>query len=127
MYYISSIIRNRLNYGSDVGINNLGLDCTVYYPYREKEDVPEAIRDTYDSNYDTNNFSGLPPGPICNPSLEAIKAALNPYDTEYMFFCHASADDGSTPYYATTLSEHEYNLSLISGDSDGGSGDDYYE
>ena len=127
MYYISSIIRNRLNYGSDVGINNLGLDCTVYYPYREKEDVPEAIRDTYDSNYDTNNFSGLPPGPICNPSLEAIKAALNPNDTDYMFFCHASADDGSTPYYATTLSEHEYNLSLISGDSDSGSGDDYYE
>lgn len=114
MYYISSILHNRLDYGASIGVAKLNCDCTVYYPYREYSDVPEAIRGTYKSTYNTNNVTGLPAGPICNPSLEAILAAINPYQSDYLFFCHASVEDGSTPYYASTLSGHEYNLSLIS-------------
>lgn len=113
MYYISSVLHNRLDNGVAMGVAQLNCDCTVYYPYREYKDVPESIRDTYKSSYDTNTFAGLPPGPICNPSMEAIKAAIEPYDTGYYFFCHASAEDGSTPYYATTIDEHNYNLTLI--------------
>lgn len=113
MYYVSSILHNRLDHGVEMGVAQLNCDCTVYYPYREYKDVPETIRDTYKSSYNTNNFNGLPAGPICNPSLEAILAALGPYDTNYYFFCHSSVEDGSVPYYATTIAEHEYNLSLI--------------
>lgn len=114
MYYISSVLHNRLDNGVEMGVAQLNCDCTVYYPYREYSDVPESIRGTYTSTYNTNTFTGLPVGPICNPSLEAILAAIEPYDTNYYFFCHASSEDGSTPYYATTMSEHEYNLTLIS-------------
>ncbi len=114
MYYISSILHNRLANGIETGTAQLSCDCTVYYPYREKEDVPENIRDTYSSSYNTFNFNGLPAGPICNPSLEAILAAIEPNDTDYYFFCHDSVENGSTPYYASSLSDHEYNLSLIS-------------
>lgn len=113
MYYISSILHNRLENGAEMGVSQLNCDCTVYYPYREYEDVPDSIRDTYESTYNTNKFSGLPTGPICNPSLEAIFAAIKPYDTNYYFFCHGTTDDGSVPYYATTLEEHNYNLTLI--------------
>ncbi len=113
MYNISSIIHNRLKNGVEMGVAQLNCDCTVYYPYREKSDVPDSIKDTYKSRYNTFNFNGLPPGPICNPSLKAILAAIEPNDTNYYYFCHDTSEDGSIPYYATTLSEHEYNLSII--------------
>ncbi|MBQ3418372.1 MAG: endolytic transglycosylase MltG [Ruminococcus sp.] len=113
MYYISSILHNRLDYGYEINAGRLECDSTSYYPYRNEESVPDSIKSTFESSYDTYEIAGLPAGPICNPSVEAIKAALNPYDTEYLYFCHASPEDGSTPYYSTTLEEHEYYLSII--------------
>lgn len=113
MYYVSSILHNRLDYGAQLGVSKLNCDCTVYYPYREYSEVPQTIRDTYESTYNTNNFDGLPAGPICNPSLDAILAAIDPNDTDYLFFCHDTVENGSTPYYASTIYDHEYNLSLI--------------
>lgn len=114
MYNVSSVLHNRLKNGYDMGVAQLNCDCTVYYPYREYKDVPESIRGTYKSTYDTNTFAGLPAGPICNPSLNAILAALGPNSTDYYFFCHSTNDDGtSTPYYATNIADHEYNLTLI--------------
>ncbi len=114
MYNISSILYNRLKYGAEYGVARLGCDCTTYYPYRNAEEVPENIRSTFSSTYDTTKIEGLPAGPICNPSAEAIKAAVNPYDTDYLFFCHSSPETGSIPYYSSTLEEHEYYLSIIS-------------
>lgn len=116
MYTISSILHNRLKYGGAYGVAKLNCDCTVYYPYRKLSDVPESIRATYTSRYDTNTFDGLPPGPICNPGAEAIKAAVNPYSTDYLYFCHDTIENGSTPYYSTTLDEHNHYLSLIGHD-----------
>ena len=113
MYYISSILHNRLEYGVDYGVAQLNCDCTVYYPYRKADDVPESIRATYSSTYNTNTFNGLPPGPICNPGVEAIKAAINPYQTDYLYFCHDTAENGSTPYYSTNIYDHNYYLSII--------------
>lgn len=113
MYYISSILHNRLEYGIDEGVAMLNCDCTVYYPYRKYSEVPESIRSTFHSSYNTNDFNGLPPGPICNPGVEAVKAAINPYETEYLYFCHDSVDNGSTPYYSTNIYDHEYYLSII--------------
>ena len=52
---------------------------------------------------------GLPPGPICNPGMQAIMAALYPNDTEYLYFCH---DSDGTPYYSTNYESHQYNLQL---------------
>ena len=49
MYYISSILLNRLTAYSSLGVSSLGLDSTKFYPYRSLEDVPENDRSTYKS------------------------------------------------------------------------------
>ena len=113
MYYISSILHNRLDYGAESGVSQLNCDCTKYYPYRKAENVPDSVKSNFASRYDTNTFDGLPPGPICNPGVEAIKAAINPVESDYLYFCHDTAENGSTPMYAETLEGHEYNLSQI--------------
>jgi UPF0755 protein len=113
MYYVSSILHNRLNAGNASDYSRLGLDSTVYYPYRNAKSVPSEMGGKkYKSTYDTYNFAGLPAGPICNPSSEAIEAAINPKDTDYYYFCHDS--ETGEAYYASTYEEHQYNLSLIS-------------
>ena len=114
MYYISAILHNRLDYGAEYGVAQLNCDCTKYYPYRKEENVPDSVKGNFVSRYDTNSLVGLPPGPICNPGVEAIKAAISPKeDCDYLYFCHDTAENGSTPMYAETLEGHEYNLSQI--------------
>lgn len=110
MYYISSVLNNRLEADIDLGVSTLSLDSTLYYPYDSREDIPEDIRNSFISKYDTYNFIGLPPGPICSPGLDAIIAALNPKDTSYLYFCHSK--DGEA-YYASNIYDHNYNLNLI--------------
>ena len=61
----------------------LRIDSTIYYPYKTKSSVPKNIAKTFKSDYDTYKIEGLPPGPICNPGMDAIVAALSPADTEY--------------------------------------------
>lgn len=111
MYNISSILHNRINAGEESEFANLGLDSTVYYPYRDAKSVPKSKGGSkYKSDYDTYKLKGLPPGPICNPSSEAIEAAINPNSTGYYFFCH---DSNGEAYYAYSYDEHQYNLSII--------------
>ena len=105
MYMISAILRNRLENGAEHDIHTLDCDSTVYYPYKTANDAPEG----FVSSYSTYDNSGLPAGPICNPGLEAIKAAIYPSEegSEYYFFCH---DSDGTPYYASTMDEHLMNM-----------------
>lgn len=56
------------------------------------------------SPYNTYKHAGLPPGPISNPGIEAIKAALNPEPTDYMFF--VVKDDEGRHAFSKSLSEH---------------------
>lgn len=126
MYVISAILHNRLKYGAEYGVSKLNCDCTVYYPYREESDVPESIRASFHSTYNTNDFDGLPAGPICNPGVEAIKAAINPTDSDYLYFCHDKVENGSTPYYAVTNEEHEANLEAIANGSTASNNSEYY-
>jgi UPF0755 protein len=66
-----------------------------------------SIEDTkVDSPYNTYQNIGLPPGPICNPGLSAIKAAIYPQETDYNFFL--SKPDGET-VFSRTLEEHNLN------------------
>lgn len=110
MYNVSSILHNRLEADVDLGVSNLGLDSTKFYPYRSAADVPASEGKNYTSKYDTYSKAGLPAGPICNPGMDAIVAALNPNSTEYYFFCH---DEDGNAYYASTIYEHEANLEYI--------------
>jgi len=63
-----------------------------------------------DSPYNTYKKAGLPPGPICNPGLSALNAALHPARTKYLYFVAASADPSGQSRFAATLEEHEKNV-----------------
>ena len=60
-----------------------------------------------DSPYNTYLYAGLPPGPICEPSLASIQATLNPATTDYFYF--VAVGDG-THAFAKTLEEQNQNL-----------------
>ena len=59
-----------------------------------------------DSPYNTYLYAGLPPGPICSPGLEAIKAALYPDVDNRDIYYFVSKGDG-TNYFTNSLSAHE--------------------
>ncbi len=59
-----------------------------------------------DSPYNTYRFEGLPPGPITNPGLTAIEAALTPIESEYWFYL---SDAQGKTHYARTYEEHLQN------------------
>ena len=111
MYNVSSVIKNRLERGASMDIHSLGMDSTQFYPYGSYEEIPEDIRETFESDYETYNSEGLPPGAICSPGFDAVDAAVNPNSTSYFYFCHGTGDDGeNTSYYASSLYEHQANL-----------------
>jgi len=60
----------------------------------------------YDSPYNTYRYAGLPPGPIGSPSLDAIKAALQPTESPYWFYL---ADGDGVTHYAVDFEEHVAN------------------
>ena len=56
-----------------------------------------------DSAYNTYRHAGLPPGPICNPGVAALRAALHPTPTDYLYFV---ADAQGNTRFSATLAEH---------------------
>ena len=58
-----------------------------------------------DSPYNTYMYEGIPPGPICSPSIPSIEAVLNGERHDYMFFC-ARADGSGYHQFSETLTEH---------------------
>jgi len=88
---ISSVIRNRLNSSN---YPHLQIDATIQYilPAPKPRLLLEDIYDNplTDSPYNTYLYEGLPPGPISNPGLESIRAALYPESTNYYFYALTS-------------------------------------
>lgn len=63
----------------------------------------------YDSPYNTYVYAGLPPGPIANPGLDAMRAVVRPAETEFLFFV-AKGDGSGEHAFAETLEEHLQNV-----------------
>jgi len=81
MPLISSVIENRLNRGM-----KLQMDGTLCYgKYSHKVVTPKRIRKDK-SYYNTYLYGGIPPAPLCAVSLNALKAALHPKKTNYLYF-----------------------------------------
>lgn len=101
---IAGVYLNRLKAGVP-----LQADPTVAFCFDYK---PERILNKHlevDSPYNTYKYAGLPPGPICVPSKEALLAVLNPdYGGGNMYFC-ANPDFSGTHLFARTLSQHNAN------------------
>ncbi len=95
---ISSVYHNRLKRKM-----KLQADPTVIYALGGL-DRPLLYKDLeVDSPYNTYKHEGLPPGPINSPGLASIKAAINPAETNYLYFV---ADGNGRHIFSRTLVEH---------------------
>lgn len=95
---IASVFLNRLKRGM-----RLESDPTVIYGLKDFDGNLTRKDLAKQTPYNTYVIRGLPPGPIANPGIEAIKAVLYPAKTEYLYF--VSKNDGSH-YFSKTLEEH---------------------
>ena len=88
---VASVIYNRLKKNM-----KLGMCSTVLYALGQWKPRLTDKDLLVDSPYNTYKIEGLPPGPICNPGFESIRAALYPASTDYLYFLLTSADGHSS-------------------------------
>ena len=100
---IASVIYNRLNNPSGGTQGYLQIDATLAYINGGK--VPTEADKSIDSPYNTYLYKGLPAGPISNPGLESIKAAMNPNSTSYYY---ALGDDGVHHFFKTLREQQNF-------------------
>ena len=102
---VSAVFHNRLRANMA-----LGSDVTVKYVTGTARMNLTNSDLAVESPYNTYRRTGLPLGPICNPSAEAIQAALYPDEDfvaqNYLYFCSKDPDTGEL-YFSRTLEEHE--------------------
>lgn len=106
---VASVILNRFNIGM-----KLDLDATIQYALGYQTDEKRWWKKSLtlddiklNSSYNTYRTAGLPPTPISNPGLESLKAAINPADTDYLFYI---TDSKGINHYAKTIEEHNANI-----------------
>ena len=101
---VAGVYLNRLN-------NNWLLQADPTLVFAWNDFTIKRVLDRHkeiESPYNTYKYPGLPPGPICIPSLTAIKAVLNAEDHHYFYFC-AKEDFSGYHNFAKTLAEHNRN------------------
>ncbi len=110
MPLIASVFYNRLNTGAV-----LASDPTVQYAigFNQEQGTwwtnPLSLEDLqFDSPYNTYLYNGLPPGPISNPGLAALRAVAFPAQTSYYYF-RAACDGSGRHLFAETYAEHVAN------------------
>jgi UPF0755 protein len=87
----------------------LDIDATVQYAVGSwKAELTKADLEI-DSPYNTRKFPGLPPGPICNPGEDSIRAAANPTPSGFLYYV-AKNDGTDLHYFARTEAEHVANI-----------------
>ena len=104
---VASVYYNRLAHGMA-----FGADPTVVYAALRDNRWRGTIYQSdleYDSPWNTYKYAGLPPGPIANPGLASLNAALHPEQTEYLYFV---SDGAGHHRFSRTNAEHEKNVAL---------------
>jgi UPF0755 protein len=107
MKIISGVIWNRLDEGMP-----LQIDATMQYTLGKNEDGSwwgniDLSEKKKDSPYNSYLYKGLPPTPICSPNIDVIEAALDPAETDCLFYLH---DSGGLIHCAKTYKEHIANI-----------------
>lgn len=107
---VSAVFHNRLKTGM-----TLGSDVTIHYVTGVRKMSLDAQDLSVNSPYNTYMRAGLPVGPICSPSVEAINAALYPDETylaeNYLYFCAQDPETGSL-HFSRTLEEHNQAVAI---------------
>ena len=103
---VSGIFAKRIESGMP-----LQSDATLAYVLEERKVQHSAEDLSKDSPYNTYKYQGLPPGPICNPSLNAIQSSIEPTVSEYWFFLN-DPKTGET-YFAKDFEEHKRNKAKV--------------
>jgi UPF0755 protein len=96
---VAGVFYNRLAIGKA-----LESDATVNYITGKNTPGVSNADTEINSPYNTYKYPGLPPGPICSPSLSSIKAALNPRKTDYYYFFHKQPS--GEVVFSKTFEEH---------------------
>ena len=107
---VAGVFYNRLEGGWA-----LGSDVTTYYAVQvdlNERDLYQSELDDYNAyNTRSSKMAGkLPVGPICNPSIVAIEATLNPKTHNYLYFV---ADKNKKTYFSTTAKEHDKTIQKL--------------
>ncbi|MCE0488356.1 endolytic transglycosylase MltG [Ornithinimicrobium sediminis] len=105
---VAQVIENRLEEGMP-----LGFDSTIHFMFQERgrAGTTDAQRGTEDP-YNTYLNTGLPPGPVNSPGLDAIEAAMNPEEGPWLYFATVDPTTGETNF-AETFEEHQENVRLF--------------
>jgi len=104
-HLVAGILWNRINDGM-----RLQVDATLQYIRGEEGNWwprPRSEDKDLESPFNTYKYAGLPPHPIANPSLESIEAALNPEDTNCIFYLH---DNNGVIHCSATYAGHVGNI-----------------
>ncbi len=107
MRHVAGILWNRIDLGMA-----LQVDATLQYAKGKNAQgewwgTPLSADKQITSLFNTYMYPGLPPGPICNPGSNALKAALDPLVVDDLFYLHAPSGE---MYFAQTLDEHNANI-----------------
>lgn len=103
---VAGVFMNRINIKMP-----LEACSTVQFILGERKPVLSIADTKIESPYNTYQIPGLPPGPIAQPSLLAIKSVLYPEKSEYLFFVVANKGDGSH-LFGKTYQEHRKNIEI---------------
>lgn len=103
---VASVFENRLEKNMPLmtdpsiiyGLKVAGIWRGTIYASDLKRDTP----------YNTYMHAGLPPGPVANPGLRSIEAAMNPAHTNYLYFVAAGADAQGASHFSATIQEHNH-------------------
>jgi len=100
-HMVAGILWNRLERGMP-----LQVDVVFGYIFNRTTYSPSLADLKVDSPYNTYTHKGLPPGPIDNPGLDSLEAAVHPTKTSYLFYL---TDKNGAMHYATTYAGHQAN------------------
>lgn len=110
---VAGVFYNRLTNPFDSSLEYLQSCATLQYIIERDtgfiKDVLTLEDEKIEDRYNTYIHKGLPPGPICSPGIESIKAVLNLEKHDYYFFVLDSKSSSGSHLFAKTLKEHEAN------------------
>lgn len=100
---VSGVLYNRLN-----NEWKLQVDATIQYILGKQRSIVTYQDLEINNPYNTYIYKGLPPGPIANPGIESIKAAIFPDKNDYFFYV-TKKDNSGEHYFSKTYAEHKKN------------------